>query len=116
MDQVTEKTVYELVTARKIDNTLMHALPLGRAISFPGTQYYVLKLWAFYNMTYYLVKNHCDDLRYTVYARKIDDDSGVKFQNPVGAGWISTEMTSHLEIKFRFPRQSIFMSLYPQSV
>ena len=113
MEQVTEKVAYDLITGKRADGAVLYALPAGRAISFPGTTYYVLKLWMLYNHTYYLVKNRDDQMRYTVYAKKLEDDTGVRFQNPVGAGWISGDLTSHLEIKFRFPRQSVYMSLFP---
>lgn len=116
MEQVTEKTVYDLVTGKKSEGQVLFSLPAGRAISFPGTNYYVLKLWALYNHTYYLVKNRDDQMRYTVFAKKVEDDAGIRFQNPIGAGWVSSDLTTHLEIKFRFPRQSIFMSLFPASV
>ena len=113
MEQVTEKVAYDLVTGKRTDGAILYSLPAGRAIAFPGTSYYVLKLWMLYNHTYYLVKNRDDQMRYTVYAKKLEDDTGVRFQNPVGAGWISGDLTSHLEIKFRFPRQSVYMSLFP---
>ena len=113
MEQVTEKVVYDLVTGKKAEGKVLYALPGGRALSFPGTNYYVLKLWMLYNHTYYLVRNRDDQMRYTVFAKKIEDDAGIRFQNPVGAGWVSSDLTTHLEIKFRFPRQSIFMCLFP---
>lgn len=108
-----EKVIYDLFTGRKNQGAVMYSEPAGRAISFPGTHYYVLKLWALYNNTYFLIKKQNDDMAYTVFAKKIEDDHGVRFQNPVGHGWISEDMVSHLEIRFNFPRQSLFMSLYP---
>ena len=114
MEQVTEKIVYDLVTGKKTEGKVLYALPAGRALSFSGTNYYVLKLWMLYNHTYYLVRNREDQMRYTVFAKKIEDEGGeVHFQNPVGMGWVSSDCNTHLEIKFRFPRQSVFMNLFP---
>jgi hypothetical protein len=107
----TDRAVYEIVTGKKGAGKLEFALTTGRALVFPGTNYYVIKLWGFYNITYYLVKNRDDQTRYTVFSRKIEDDSGIRFLNPVGAGWISTDLPNYLEIKFRFPRQSLFMGI-----
>ena len=112
-EELEERIVYDLLTGKKGDGIVLYALPAGRAISFPGTRYYVLKLWALYNHTYFLVKNHNDDMRYTIFAKKVEDERGVRFQNPIGNGWISEDLITHLEIKFRFPRQSIYMSLFP---
>ena len=110
-----EKVVYDVSTGKKSEGKVLYALPAGRVISFPGTKYYVLKLWALYNHTYFLVKNHNDDMRYTIFAKKVEDKNGVRFQNPVGNGRFEEDLMTHLEIQFRFPRQSLFMNLYPIS-
>lgn len=105
---------HELVFGRKQGGTLALAFPAGHALTDEGSSYYALKLWSLYSMTYYLVRTRDDEGRYTVFAKKVDGEEGVKFQNPVGTGFIPRDLKTHLEIRFRFPRGRVFMSLFPQ--
>ncbi len=113
LNSATEKMVFDLVSGKKTQDALTHQLAIGRATCYPGESHYAIKIWMFYNQTFYLVRNHGDEVRYTIFAKKVQDDSGVKFLNPVGAGYVPQEFKTHLELKFRFPRQSLFMSLFP---
>src|SRR5687767_5456582 len=104
-----DRQKFDVVTGKKQDGELSHALPSGHALLFEGCEYYVLKLWMLYPMTYYVTRNRSEEMKYTVFAKKIETPEGIKFQNPVGAGWIANDLKNYLEIKFRFPRESIFM-------
>ena len=86
--------------------------PAGHALHFEGTNYYVLKLWFQQERTYYVSKNNEESDYYTVYAKKVDGEGSVRFQNPIGFARGIPQKT-HLEIILPdFPKR-YYMSLFP---
>lgn len=61
----------------------------------------------------YLCRNKNNINKYTAFATKVGDDSKPIFQEPVGYGEISNSLKTHMEVQFTFPRQRIFLSLFP---
>lgn len=106
-------TKYELFTGRKVDRELVKPLVAGQAFLKDDENFYTVKLMMFLGQTYYMVKNKDSSDRYTVFAKQVKTESGMKFQNPVGSGRLSEELSSFLEIYFPVLRAQLFMSLYP---
>ena len=109
----TEKMSFDIVSGMKTSERLHRPLVIGRATRYVGDAHYTLKIWSLYSQTFYLVRNHGDEIRYTIYAKVVQEDANVRFLNPIGTGFMPRELKSHLEIKFRFPRQSLYMNLFP---
>lgn len=111
---------YELVTGFKKDGQLQNSLVAGSVYYDQGLRYYRLKLMMFPGLTYYMVKNRDSADKYTVYSKIIKDHDAakdgvkdsVKFQNPVGSGFLDPKLQSHLEIRFPVLRSQLFMSLF----
>jgi hypothetical protein len=91
---------------------LTDAFPIGHALKLAEAEYYILKLWPLPTVTYYLAKNR-DGGKYTIFAKRIVSEAGVKFQNPVGFAIMRDDVKNYVEIFLRFPRQRLFMSVFP---
>ena len=111
MDNQTTK--YELVTGRKYNGELTNALVAGQAFLREGQTFYTIKIMMFPGQTYYLTKNKDSHDRYTVFAKIVSTEETIKFQNPVGSGRLSTDLSSYLEFYFPVLRTQMFMSLFP---
>lgn len=87
----------------------------GHALNFEGTNYFLMKLWERPRDTYYLSKNRDGDGTYTLFAKRIDAESGIpaRFQNPVGVGRFRADLKSHIEVSFTLSRVRVYLSLYP---
>jgi hypothetical protein len=111
-----QTTKHEIVIGRKQNGELTNALATGQAFLREGDNYYTVKLMMFPGQTYYLVKNKDSHDRYTVFAKQVKTEDTMKFQNPVGSGRLSLELSSHLEIYFPVIRSQMFMCLFPSGV
>lgn len=108
-----QTTKHEIVIGRKQDSQLVNTLATGQAFLREGDSYYTVKLMMFPGQTYYLVKNRDSHDRYTVFAKQVKTEESVKFQNPVGSGRLSQELSSYLELYFPVIRSQMFMCLFP---
>ena len=74
-----------------------------------------LKLWMFPQEFYLARVRTSEDLRYTIYGTKVFDENGnPKFIDPVGWAVICEYNKEYLELRFKFPRQCLFMCLFPK--
>jgi len=108
-----ESTQHEIVIGRKENGELTNQLTTGAAFLNDGESYYAIRLMMFPNQSYYLTKNYESSNRYTVFAKLIKTEDGIKFQNPVGSGRLSVELSAYLEIYFPVLRTQMFMCLFP---
>lgn len=109
------RTRHELLTGVKNNGQLENAFPIGQVLIFEDAPYYVVKLWPLYPLTFYISKNASNG-NYTVYSKKVIDAEGkVHFQNPIGYAFMPQDLKTHLEIRLRFPAQTLYMSLFPVS-
>lgn len=106
-------TRYDLVIGRREGQTLANTLATGQCFLNDGDSFYTVKLMMFPGQTYYLVKNRSSTDRYTVFAKIIREQDSVKFQNPVGSGKLSDDLSSHMELYFPVLRSQMFMCLFP---
>lgn len=113
MDQ--QSTKHEIVIGRKQNGEIANQLVAGQAFLREGETFYTVKLMMFPGQTYYLTKNKDSQDRYTVFAKQVQNDGAVKFQNPVGSGRLSQEVPMYLEIYFPVLRSQMFMSLFPSA-
>lgn len=106
---------YHLFTALKTQGKLTNSLQTGEAyeIDSPNKPYYLVKLWAFPQNLFYLCRNRDSLNKFTLFAKLVGDFENPVFRRPVGLGELHADLKTHLEIQFTFPRQKIFMSLYP---
>ena len=106
---------YPIFTGVRSDRKLLHPKMCGEAYEVPDElkPHYVVKIWALSRETYYLSKNR-DNENYTLFSKKVESEDGFyRFQNPIGYGVILKDLTTHLEVLFTFPRQLVYMSLFP---
>ncbi len=111
MDRSTIK--HEILIGRKQDGELTKTLVAGQAFLNEGDNFYTVKLMMFPGQTYYLMKNKDSQDRYTVFAKQVKTEDTMKFQNPVGSGRLSEDLTAYLEIYFPVIRSQMFMCLFP---
>lgn len=110
-----EGTKYDLVIGRKLKNQLVNTLATGQCFLNEGEGHYVVKLMMFPGQTYYMVKNRHSTDRYTIFAKLIREEGSIRFQNPVGSGRLSDDLSTHMELYFPVLRSQMFMSLYPSN-
>lgn len=112
------KARFHIYTGYREGTQIKHEQQAGEAYSVEGTKkpFYILKMWAFPRDVFYLCPNKNTDDAYTLFAKKIGDKNDPTFRRPVGFGFISKDLKKHLEIQFTFPRQRVFMSLFPDRV
>jgi hypothetical protein len=108
-----ESTQHEILIGRKENGELRNQLIAGASFLNDGESFYTIRLMMFPNQAYYLTKNHESTNRYTVFSKFIKTENGIKFQNPVGSGRLSVELSAYLEIYFPVIRSQMFMCLYP---
>ena len=107
---------FEIYAGFKKDNDLEAKVQVGTAFKNNDENYYKIKLMMFPSQTYYIVKNHAEVSRYTIFSKILVEANGKnKFLNPVGSGVLDPQMLNYLELRFPLLRSYIFMSLYPQT-
>lgn len=118
MENSKIKGRFHVYTGFREGSTLRNELQAGEAYEIEGTakSYYMLKMWTFPKEVFYLASNRSEDGNFTLFAKKVGDDSNPTFRRPVGFGFVSRDLKKHLEIQFTFPRQRVFMSLFPDKV
>lgn len=104
---------YELVVGRCDGGRVQYPKNTGFALRRGEELFYMLKLNMFPGATYYLSKNHGENPNYTLFAKMLRDDKGVRFQNPIGAARLRTDLKTHLEIRFNLFDRRVYMSLFP---
>lgn len=109
---------FHIYTGYREGNDIKHEQQAGEAYAIDGTNksFYIVKMWAFPRDVFYLAANKQNDGTYTLFAKKIGEENAPIFRRPVGFGFISKDLKQHLEIQFTFPRQRVFMSLFPDRV
>ena len=114
MEIFLNKNRFTIFTGKRFDGRILFAKPAGDAYEFEesGKHYFLIKMWANMKETYYLCKNR-DNENYTLFSGKIGDEGCPVFQRPIGYGALPFDLKTHLEIQFTFPRQRVFMSLFP---
>lgn len=112
------KNRFHIYTGYKENNKIRNELQAGEAyeVENGSKPYYVVKMWSFPKEVFYLSSNLKQDGTYTLFAKKMGDELNPVFRRPVGFGFVSEDLTRHLEIQFTFPRQRVFMSLFPDAV
>ncbi len=118
MENIKVKARYHIYTGYREASTIQNELQAGEAYEADEVNrpFYLLKMWAFPKDAYYLVPNRDNDGNYTLFAKKVGDEKNPVFRRPVGFGFVSKDLKKHLEIQFTFPRQRVFMSLFPDKV
>jgi len=118
MENSKIKGRFHIYTGYREGSIIRNELQAGEAYEVECTAkpYYILKMWAFPREVFYLASNRSDDGNFTLFAKKMGDDSDPTFRRPVGFGFVSCDLKKHLEIQFTFPRQRVFMSLFPDKV
>lgn len=118
MDSKNIKARFHIYTGYREGAVIRNELQAGEAYEVDDVKrpFYVVKMWAFPKEVFYLSRNKSEDGNFTLFAKKIGDESDPTFRRPVGFGFISRDLKKHLEIQFTFPRQRVFMSLFPDKV
>ncbi len=109
---------FHIYTGYREGSVIRNELQAGEAYQVDGAKssYYIVKMWAFPKEVFYLCPKRNDDGNFTLFAKKVGDDFDPTFRRPVGFGFVSKDLKKHLEIQFTFPRQRVFMSLFPDKV
>jgi len=108
---------FHIYTGKKEGREIRHELQAGEAYEVSYKKlYYIVKMWAFPQDTFYLCQNRDDRELFTLFAKRVEDGENFVFRRPVGFGFFSRDLRKHLEIQFTFPRQKVFMSLFPSDV
>lgn len=112
------KNRFHIYTGLKRGTKLEHELQAGEAYEadYERKPYYIVKMWAFPQDTFYLCQSRDSQERYTLFGKRVEDGANLTFRRPVGFGFLSRDLRKHLEIQFTFPRQKVFMSLFPSEV
>jgi hypothetical protein len=112
------KARFHIYTGYREGSVIKNELQAGEAYEVENTAkpYFIVKMWAFPKEIFYLAPNRNEDGNFTLFAKKIGDESNPIFRRPVGFSFISPDLKKHLEIQFTFPRQRVFMSLFPDKV
>lgn len=118
MENIKVKGRFHIYTGYKNGDKIENEQQAGEAYDVDEVKkpYYMVKMWAFPRDVFYLCKNRDDDAKFTLFAKKTGDETDPKFRRPVGFGYISRDLKKHLEIQFTFPRQRVFMSLFPDAI
>lgn len=118
-NSVKIKNRFHVYTGFREGATIKHELQAGEAYEVESDKkpYYIVKMWSFPKEFFYLVANRNEDeQRFTLFAKKLGVDDEPTFRRPVGFGFVSKDLKRHLEIQFTFPRQRVFMSLFPDRI
>lgn len=118
MEKTKVKSRFHIYTGFRDGDAIKNELQAGEAYEVDQVKrpFYMIKMWAFPKEVFYLSPNRNEDGNFTLFAKKIGDESDPTFRRPVGFGFISRDLKKHLEIQFTFPRQRVFMSLFPDKV
>ena len=118
MDNVKVKARFHIYTGYREGSVIRNELQAGEAYEVDGVarSFYLVKMWAFPREVFYLSANRNGDGDFTLFAKKIGNEIDPTFRRPVGFGFVSRDLKKHLEIQFTFPRQRVFMSLFPDKV
>lgn len=116
MENFKSKAKFPVYTGYREGPIIRNEQQAGEALEADcsARTFYLLRMWAFPQDTFFLVPNRDDGSTYTLFAVKTEEDIP-KFRCPVGFGFVSNDLTKHLEIQFTFPRQRVFMSLFPRA-
>ncbi len=111
------KNRFHIYTGKKEGAAIFHELQAGEAYEVEHTKpHYIVKMWAFPQDTFYLCQNRESRERFTLYGKKVEEGEELIFRRPIGLGFVSRDLKQHLEIQFTFPRQKVFMGLFPSEV
>lgn len=118
MESITsnmETSLFKLSTGKSEGGTLKFEQQCGHGIKFdhPQKPFYELSFWMF-EKKLYLCRNRDQLDRYTLFAEKVGEDETPTFRRPVGRGYVSDSLKTHLEIQLSLPRQRVFLSLFPE--
>jgi hypothetical protein len=113
MTDYSNRTKHDVFMGQRVEGALLTPKQVGYALQFEGTDYFVLKFWERPQVTYYISKNRDSDTNYTVFAKRIEEETRIKFQNPVGSAQLKPDLKTHLELQLPFSRLRAFMSLFP---
>lgn len=118
MDNAKVKARFHIYTGYREGAVIRNELQAGEAYEVDGVArpFYMVKMWAFPREVFYLSPNRNEDGNFTLFAKKIGDEFDPTFRRPVGFGFVSRDLKKHLEIQFTFPRQRVFMSLFPDKI
>ena len=118
MENTKVKARFHIYTGYREGAVIRNELQAGEAYEVDGVvrPFYLVKMWAFPREVFYLAPNREDEGSFTLFAKKIGDERDPTFRRPVGFGFVSRDLKKHLEIQFTFPRQRVFMSLFPDKV
>lgn len=109
------KARFHVYTGFRTGRKLQNEFQAGEAYEVENKRkpHYILKMWAFPKDTFYLCQSKEAPEKFTLFAKKIGTDEEPFFRRPIGFGYLSRELKQYLEIQFTFPRQRVFMSLFP---
>ena len=118
MENIKVKARFHIYTGYREGAIIKNELQAGEAYEVDNVKrsFYLLKMWAFPKEVFYLSSNKSEDGNFTLFAKKVGDEFDPTFRRPVGFGFVSRDLKKHLEIQFTFPRQRVFMSLFPDEV
>lgn len=118
MENKSVKARFHIYTGYREGAVIRNELQAGEAyeIEDVAQRFYMIKMWAFPREVFYLVPNRNGDGNFTLFAKKVGEEKDPTFRRPVGFGFVSRDLKKHLEIQFTFPRQRVFMSLFPDKV
>lgn len=115
MENSKIKSRFHIYTGYREGSRLKHEFQAGEAYEVENERkpHYIVKMWAFPQDVFYLCQSKDDDGKFTLFAKRVGTDAEPSFRRPVGFGYLSRELKQYLEIQFTFPRQRVFMSLFP---
>lgn len=113
MENEVVRTKHSVYVGNQVGQSLENEFDIGYALKYENLPYYILKVWSFPNVTYFVNPNRDSCEKLTIFTKKIEDENGVRFQNPVGYGVCRTDLKEYLEVNLRFPKQKLYMSVYP---
>ena len=118
MEKANIKNRFHIYTGYREGGLIKNELQAGEAYEVDHVKrpFYMIKMWSFPREVFYWVSNRSDDGNVTLFAKKIGDESDPTFRRPVGFGFVSKDLKRHLEVQFTFPRQRVFMSLFPDQI
>ena len=112
--KMTENSKFELFIGKEVQGKIESSKCVGSSVFQEHERHYTLRLMALPGITYYLVKNYDSKDKYTLFARRQKDESGVRFSSPVGMARLKPELSSYLELYIPVFKAKIYMSLFPK--
>ncbi len=112
------KNRFHIYTGYREGSVIKNELHAGEAYEVEDAEkpYYIVKMWTFPREVFYLSANRNGDGNFTLFAKKVGEDTKPTFRRPVGFAFVSSDLKKYLEIQFTFPRQRVFMSLFPDKI